>query len=74
MGKLLAQYCPKLYFSQGGVFPAKSNFFTYNRTSQGAWRTKSKQFQYQVSWYIKTSLKLPEILYSKCAEAIISIS
>lgn len=38
-----------------------------------AWRMRKGQFQNQVSWYITTSLKLPEILYWKRAEVNISI-
>ena len=51
-----------------------SSHITGYLSRPGAWRMRNRQFQNQVSWYIKTSLKLPEILYSKCAEANISIS
>lgn len=44
MGKLSAQYSPKLYFSQGGAFPAKSNFFLYNWISR---HTRSSENQKQ---------------------------
>lgn len=44
MGKLSARYSPKLYFSQGGAFLAKSNFFLYNWISR---HTRSLENQKQ---------------------------